>query len=43
MGHEEQRELELTQAEIYARDPIAFLNSGEVWIASPFESGDGAS
>jgi hypothetical protein len=33
---EEQRQIELTQAEKYARDPVGWINSGHVWIASPF-------
>lgn len=35
---EEERELELTEAEKYKRDPIAWLNSGKIWIASRFDT-----
>lgn len=33
----DEREIELTEAERYARDPIGWLNSGHVWIASRFD------
>lgn len=33
---EEERKIELTQAEQWARDPVGWLNSGLVWIASKF-------
>ncbi|MDQ5821138.1 MAG: hypothetical protein M3540_06840 [Actinomycetota bacterium] len=35
---EEQQEIELTQAERHARDPVGWLNSGHVWIASRFDT-----
>lgn len=34
---EEQRDLELTEAERWARDPLGWLDSGHVWIASKFD------
>ncbi|RDI73298.1 hypothetical protein Gocc_2898 [Gaiella occulta] len=39
---DERRDVELTQAERYARDPIGWLNSGHVWIASKFGEGRAA-
>jgi hypothetical protein len=34
----EERELELTEAEKFKRDPVGWLNSGKIWIASRFDT-----
>lgn len=39
---EEQREIELTESERWARDPVALFETGELWIGSKFSDGGGA-